>query len=79
MVGPAVKRAAVAHLRARMGLSERRAKAVRDYMVSEGINPGIVDVIGMGERQPVATNDTEEGRQLNRRVDILVGTKQPTR
>jgi OOP family OmpA-OmpF porin len=60
-------------------LSERRAKAVRDYMVGEGINPGIVDVIGMGKRQPVATNDTDEGRALNRRVDILVGTKQPAR
>ena len=59
-------------------LSERRAKAVRDYMIGEGINASIVDVIGMGETQPVASNDTEEGRAMNRRVDILVGTKQPT-
>jgi OOP family OmpA-OmpF porin len=55
-------------------LSERRAGAVRDYMVSEGVNPGLIDVMGMGESQPVASNETAEGRARNRRVDILVGT-----
>jgi OOP family OmpA-OmpF porin len=55
-------------------LSERRAKAVKNYMVSEGINSSILDVIGKGELQPVATNDTDEGRALNRRLDIHVGT-----
>jgi len=56
-------------------LSERRARAVRDYMVSEGVNSAIIDVMGMGESQPVASNETAEGRALNRRVDILVGTR----
>lgn len=60
-------------------LSERRANAVRNYMVSEGVNGSIIDVIGMGERQPVASNDTDEGRAENRRVDILVGTTAPSK
>jgi OOP family OmpA-OmpF porin len=58
-------------------LSVRRATAVRDYMAREGVNASIIDVIGMGKRQPVASNDTAEGRAMNRRVDILVGTQQP--
>jgi OOP family OmpA-OmpF porin len=57
-------------------LSVRRATAVRDYMVSEGVNSSIIDVMGMGKRQPVASNDNAEGRAMNRRVDILVGTTQ---
>jgi OOP family OmpA-OmpF porin len=55
-------------------LSERRAMAVKNYMVGEGIDSSILDVMGKGELQPVSTNDTEEGRALNRRVDIHVGT-----
>ena len=58
------------------GLSLRRAKAVRNYMVSEGIDGGIIDVSGMGESQPVAGNATSEGRALNRRVEIHVGAAQ---
>jgi OOP family OmpA-OmpF porin len=57
------------------GLSERRAMAVKEYMVSEGIDAGIIDVSGDGEANPVASNDTDEGRALNRRVEIHVGTK----
>jgi len=58
-------------------LSLRRATSVKDYMVSEGIDPGIIDVSGMGESDPVASNDTKEGRAQNRRVDISVGLKVP--
>ena len=58
-------------------LSLRRANAVKDYMVSEGIDPGIIDVKGMGEAEPVASNDTAEGRTENRRVEISVGVEQP--
>ena len=57
------------------GLSERRAMAVKEYMVSEGIDATIIDVSGKGESEPVASNDTDEGRALNRRVEIHVGTK----
>ena len=56
-------------------LSIRRATSVRDFMVSEGIDPRIVSVIGKGESSPIASNKTREGRALNRRVDILVGVK----
>jgi OOP family OmpA-OmpF porin len=58
------------------GLSERRAMSVRDYMVSEGIDSSIIDVSGMGESQPVATNDTKEGRAENRRVQISIGAEE---
>jgi len=51
-------------------LSERRAQAVKDYLVSKGIPASKVTTIGKGESQPVATNKTKEGRQKNRRVDI---------
>ena len=51
-------------------LSERRAAAVKDYLVSKGIGASKVTTIGKGESQPVATNKTAEGRQKNRRVDI---------
>jgi OOP family OmpA-OmpF porin len=58
-------------------LSVRRAMAVKAYIVQKGINPGIIDAIGMGERQPAATNETAAGRAQNRRVEIRVGTKKP--
>jgi OOP family OmpA-OmpF porin len=61
-----------------MQLSIRRATAVKDYMVSEGVDPGIIDVIGKGESDPVATNSTKEGRALNRRVDVNIGMNAPT-
>ena len=54
-------------------LSERRAMAVREVLVSEfGIQPGRVDAIGFGEARPVADNDSEEGRAINRRVEAVV-------
>ena len=58
-------------------LSERRAAAVKDYLVSKGISSSKITTIGKGESQPVATNKTKEGRQKNRRVDIeFKGVKQ---
>ncbi len=54
------------------GLSERRANTVRDYLVSQGITATRLTARGYGELQPVATNDTDEGRQLNRRVEMIV-------
>ena len=58
-------------------LSERRANAVKEYLVSKGIPAAKVTTIGKGESQPVATNKTAEGRQKNRRVDIeFKGVKQ---
>jgi OOP family OmpA-OmpF porin len=58
-------------------LSVRRANAVKEYMVSEGIDPGLVNVKGMGEADPVASNATAEGRAKNRRVEISVALETP--
>jgi OOP family OmpA-OmpF porin len=52
-------------------LSERRARAVRDYMVAEGIAADRITTKGWGKSKPVATNDTAEGRAENRRVEII--------
>jgi OOP family OmpA-OmpF porin len=51
-------------------LSQRRADAVRAYLVSKGLAPGRASTRGFGESQPVAPNTTEEGRALNRRVEF---------
>lgn len=53
-------------------LSERRAQAVVDYMIQEGINPSLISARGMGETDPIASNATAEGRAQNRRVDVVV-------
>lgn len=57
-------------------LSERRAMAVKDFLVSEGVKGSIIDVSGEGEGSPVADNGTNEGRALNRRVEVHVGAEQ---
>ena len=54
------------------GLSERRAKAVYDYLVEKGINKFRLTYKGYGESRPVATNETDEGRQLNRRIVLVL-------
>jgi OOP family OmpA-OmpF porin len=51
-------------------LSERRANAVRSYMVSQGIDASRITARGYGESHPVADNKTAEGRAKNRRVEI---------
>jgi outer membrane protein OmpA-like peptidoglycan-associated protein len=53
-------------------LSERRARAVADYQKSLGISGSRISTIGLGSSNPVASNDTEAGRRLNRRVEIAV-------
>jgi len=51
-------------------LSERRAKAVMDYFVKKGIDKGRLSAMGFGLSKPVASNDTDEGRAENRRVEL---------
>ncbi|MFT3885835.1 MAG: OmpA family protein [Flavobacteriales bacterium] len=53
-------------------LSEQRANAVRDHVVAKGIDASRITAKGYGETKPMATNDTEEGRALNRRTEITV-------
>ena len=54
------------------GLSERRAKAVRDYLVAHGIDASRLTAVGFGKTQPVADNKTKDGRAQNRRVALDV-------
>ncbi len=54
-------------------LSQRRAAAVRDALVQDGVAPDLITVRGRGEDYPVATNDTAAGRQQNRRVELVIG------
>ena len=57
-------------------LSMRRAEAVKAYMVSRGIEPNRVYTEGKGEKQPVASNRTTDGRAKNRRTEIeVIGTR----
>jgi hypothetical protein len=53
-------------------LSEERAGNVRDYLVGQGIGMASLTAVGMGKGDPIATNDTDAGRQKNRRVEMVV-------
>jgi outer membrane protein OmpA-like peptidoglycan-associated protein len=53
-------------------LSEKRAKSVSDYTMGKGINSSRFSIIGLGENEPVASNETGDGKQLNRRVEIAI-------
>ena len=52
------------------GLSERRAESVRSHLVDRGVSASRLTAVGYGESQPIASNETEEGRALNRRVEL---------
>jgi outer membrane protein OmpA-like peptidoglycan-associated protein len=60
-------------------LSRRRAAAVADELISDGVSPSRIGTRGEGESRPVATNDTPEGRAMNRRVEINVTPDQGLR
>lgn len=53
-------------------LSQNRAKAVADYLSARGVIPARIGVRGMGSSMPIASNDTPDGRQANRRVEIRI-------
>ena len=53
-------------------LSMRRANAVKNYLLDQGVDPSLVSTSGMGESQPVADNSTDAGRAQNRRVEITI-------
>jgi OOP family OmpA-OmpF porin len=53
-------------------LSEKRANAVKDEMLKNGIDASLITVIGHGENDPIADNATREGRAQNRRVNVVV-------
>jgi outer membrane protein OmpA-like peptidoglycan-associated protein len=53
-------------------LSDKRADTVREYLLQQGVSPGSLTARGFGEASPVASNDTSIGRQLNRRVELVL-------
>jgi len=53
-------------------LSEDRAQSVADFLVNKRVNPVRIELVGFGEKNPVASNKTSEGRSLNRRVEITL-------
>lgn len=54
------------------GLSERRARSVRDYLLTQQVASGRLSTTGYGETDPIASNETDEGRAQNRRVEIVI-------
>lgn len=55
-----------------LGLSQRRAESAAQYLVSQGISRSRLTTLGKGEREPIADNDSDYGRQQNRRVEIAI-------
>jgi chemotaxis protein MotB len=55
-------------------LSQKRADNVQQFMISQGVNPALVSAKGYGEENPVASNDTAEGKAQNRRVELTVAS-----
>jgi len=55
-----------------MKLSQRRADSVKSYLVGKGVSAGRLTTQGFGESNPVASNETKDGRAMNRRVELLV-------
>ena len=60
---------------ANMSLSRSRAENTMSAIAMQGVSTSRLEAEGYGEQHPVASNDTEEGRQRNRRVDVLVTAK----
>jgi outer membrane protein OmpA-like peptidoglycan-associated protein len=62
-----------------LALSRRRAMAVSDYLVAQGVTRTRLKMDGRGELEPVASNATDEGRQQNRRVEVAIYANQAAR
>ena len=70
-IGPALQKQGVT---SNQELSQKRAEAVMQYLISQGVRPDLVSAQGFGDASPVAPNDTAQGRAQNRRVELsLVG------
>ena len=70
-IGPELARMGIA---SNLDLSSRRADGVVDYLRHQGVNPNLLSAQGFGASDPVASNDTPEGRAKNRRIEVtLVG------
>jgi outer membrane protein OmpA-like peptidoglycan-associated protein len=60
-------------------LSERRAQSLASFLEQLGVNRGRMTTIGRGDAEPIATNDTDAGRQWNRRIEIAIYADEATR
>jgi OmpA-OmpF porin, OOP family len=55
-----------------LALSERRARSARQYLIGRGVDAGRMTAVGYGEARPIADNETPEGQEENRRVELKV-------
>jgi chemotaxis protein MotB len=70
-IGPQLKSQGIA---SNQVLSQKRAEAVMQYLISQGLKPDLVTARGLGESDPVAANDTAQGRAKNRRVELSLAS-----
>jgi chemotaxis protein MotB len=68
-IGPGLRRKGIT---SNLVLSQKRADNVMQFMISQGVKPGLVSAQGFGDADPVASNDSEEGRAQNRRVELTM-------
>jgi chemotaxis protein MotB len=68
-VGPQLKAAGIAN---NVDLSSKRADAAVTFFRSQGVNPALISAQGFGDANPIAPNDTAEGRAKNRRIEIVL-------
>jgi chemotaxis protein MotB len=68
-VGPALQREGVT---SNQILSQKRAENVMEFLISQGLNPSLVEAHGFGDANPVASNKTPKGRAENRRVELTL-------
>jgi chemotaxis protein MotB len=68
-IGPELQRQGIT---SNQVLSQKRAETVMQYLISQGLNPNLVTARGLGDADPVASNDTAQGRAKNRRVELTL-------
>jgi chemotaxis protein MotB len=68
-IGPGLMRQGIT---SNLILSQKRAENVAQFMISQGVNPSLLTTQGFGDANPVATNDTADGRAQNRRVELIL-------
>jgi chemotaxis protein MotB len=68
-IGPGLQRQGVT---SNLELSQKRADTVMQFLIAQGVNPTLVSAQGFGEKDPVASNDTPQGRAQNRRVELTL-------
>jgi len=69
-IGPVLMRQGIT---SNKDLSQKRAEAVMEFLISQGVKPDLISAHGFGEADPVATNSTPQGRAQNRRVELTLG------